>query len=181
MGLARSRCYTRIVEIPRVELARLSSTRRLGRWIVTRFSPPGALIRSRGFGAASYWSLTGALAAGFTMSLYLLLLSGMLWEADFVLTLGWAVFAVFGVVFWFWPFVVSYYMYVPLGRLRILRTRPGAAAYGALWHTAAHCLLVSKLGSETVSAVLVVPVLVGGLWGSWLPAAVRRAPALSPR
>jgi hypothetical protein len=139
---------------------------------VARFSPPAALIGGTGLGTASYWSLTGALAAGFTLSLYLLLLSGTLWEADFALTLSWAVFAAFGVVFWFWPFLVSYYMYAPLRRLRIMRTRAGAAAYGALWHSAAHCLLVSGLGNEPASAVLVVPVFVGGLWGSWLPAAL---------
>lgn len=139
---------------------------------MTRLAPPEALVTGTGFGTASYWSLTGALAAGFTLGLYLLLLSGTLWQADFTLTLGWAIFATFGVVFWFWPFLASYYMYAPLRRFRVLRTRSGAAVYGALWHTGAHCLLVSGLGNDPVSSVLAVPVFVGGLWGSWLPAAL---------
>jgi hypothetical protein len=124
-----------------------------------------------GFGAASYWSLTGALAAGFTLGLYLLLLSGSLWHADVTLTIGWAIFATFGVVFWFWPFLASYYMYLPLRAIPVMRTRPGSALYGAFWHTAAHCLLVRGLDSEPWSTALIVPVVVGGLWGSWLPAA----------
>lgn len=146
------------------------------RWVHARLAPPRALVTGTGFGTASYWSLTGALAAGFMLGLYLLLASGHLWQADFTLTVGWAIFATFGVVFWFWPFLASYYMYTPFRRLAVFRTRLGAAVYGASWHTAAHCLLISGLGSDPWSSTaLLVPVAVGGLWGSWLVAA--HAPA----
>ncbi len=160
--------------LPHAALAYPTIRRRIGRWLDQRLSPPSSLITSSGFSSASHWSLTGALAAGFALGLYFLLVSGNIWHADFTLTVGWAIFATFGVVFWFWPFLASFYMYMPLHRL--LSGRISAAVYGALWHTAAHCALVDGLGSEAVNTSLLVPLVVGALWGSWLPAAV--APAV---
>ena len=67
--------------LPRAELARASVARRLARWLGQRLAAPQALRESRGFAAASYWSLTGALAAGVVVSLYLLCQSGTIWQA----------------------------------------------------------------------------------------------------
>ena len=85
------------------------------------------------------------------------------------MTVGWAIFATFGVVFWFWPFLASYYMYAPLKA--VLSSRPRAALYGAIWHAAAHTVLLNGLGSDPFNNAIIVPILVGTLWGSWLPAA----------
>ena len=161
------------MSFPRAELAHRSFRWRAIDWIAQRFAPPNALTTSSGFNAASYWSLTGALAAGFVFGLYWLLVSGDLWHVDFTLTAGWAILATFGVIFWFWPFLASYYLYSALSRFLSGRLR--AAAYGALWHAAAHCALLDGLGSNEVGSTIYVPLIVGALWGSWLPAAI--APA----
>lgn len=168
------------MSLPNAELARVSLAHRVRRWIYDRLAPPRTLTVSYGFGAASYWSLTGALAAGFTLGLYLLCMSGNLWGADFTLTIGWAIFAAFGVVFWFWPFLGSYYMYAPLRYFSLLRTRMGAAIYGGLWHTTAHCLLIYWLEDNPFTGAMLVPMAVGGLWGSWLPTAFASARSTTP-
>lgn len=166
------------MEIPRAELARPSTLRRSIRWLAERLAAPRALDTASGFGAASHWSLTGALAAGFTFGLYFLCVSGNVWNVDFTLTVGWAIFASFGVVFWFWPFLASYYMYQPLSRWLPGRLR--AAIYGALWHAAAHCALLEGLSGDGMSDSISVPLVVGALWGSWLPAA-HASPSLCSR
>ena len=161
-----------VVEIPRAELAHCSYRRRLTRWLAQLLAAPRAMQTGSGFGAASHWSLTGGLAAGFALGFYLLCISGNFWHVDFTLTLGGAIFAGFGVVFWFWPFLASYYMYrlfarwLPGGRLP-------AALYGALWHASAHCALLEGLSGDALSSSVIVPLVVGALWGSWLPAAQR--------
>ena len=166
-------CYSQGMSLPRAELARTSAPRRFARWLGQRLETPQALCESRGFAAASYWSLTGSLGAGFVVSLFLLFQSGTIWQATVPFTVGWAVIAVFGTIFWFWPFLASYYMYLPLHHLLSpLRTRTGGAIYGALWHACAHCLFLDNLGGAPLSGTLLCPILVGGLWGSWLPTAV---------
>jgi hypothetical protein len=95
---------------------------------------------------------------------------------DISLAIGWFIFAAFGVVFWFWPFLISYYMYEPIRRLPGLAGRAGGLVYGAAWHAVAHMLLVQSLGVDPWSVTLLMPALVGGLWGSWLPAGYRGGP-----
>jgi hypothetical protein len=160
------------MSLPRAELARPSWPRRLVRWLAARLSPPRALGTSEGFAAASYWSLTGALAAGFAVSLFVLWHNDSLWQASLPFTVGWAVVAVLGTIFWFWPFLLSYYMFQPLfRRIESLRRRTGGAMFGALWHAGAHCLLLTHLGADPWNIGLICPLVVGGLWGSWLPTA----------
>ena len=158
------------MSFPRAELAHPSFSQRARRWIRQRLAPPRALETRSGFNAAAYWSLTAALAAGVALGLYLLLVSGNLARFDFTLAVGGLLFVAFGVVFFFWPFLASYYMYLPLAGL--LRGRIAAATFCALWHMAAHCALVDVLGSGSPSSALLAPLVVGALWGSWLPAAL---------
>lgn len=157
--------------LPRAELARASAARRFARWLGQRLAPPQALRESHGFAAASYWSLTGALAAGVVVSLFLLCQSGTIWQATVPFTIGWMVIAVFGAIFWFWPFLGSYYMFLPLYRLGLVTTRARGAMYGALWHAAAHYVVLDSLSGEPFTHALMCPILVGALWGSWLPTA----------
>lgn len=159
------------MSLPRAELARASAARRFARWLGQRLEAPRALRESRGFAAASYWSLTGALAAGVVVSLFLLCQSGTIWQASMPFTVGWAIIAVFGAIFWFWPFLGSYYMCLPLHRLGLVDTRLSGAIYGALWHASAHYIALDYLGAEPFTHALLCPLLVGGLWGSWLPTA----------
>lgn len=156
--------------LPRAEVVPGSAWRYLGRWLAVRLAPPQTLTRYSGFPTASFWSITGALAAGIGLGLYLLLHTGAFWRADLAIALSWAVFAGMGVVFLFWPFLLSYYTYLPLARA--LRSRPVAAVYGALWHMGAHAAVIYAMQGDQLDPVLVVPLVVGGLWGSWLPAAV---------
>lgn len=160
------------MSLPRAELLRATTLRRLARWLGQRLEAPSALSESRGFAAASYWSLTGALAAGVVVSVFLLCQSGTIWQASVPFTVGWAVIAVFGAIFWFWPFLASYYMFLPVHRTGLVTTRAGGACYGALWHASAHYLLLSYFGASIDWHALSCPILVGALWGSWLPTAV---------
>jgi hypothetical protein len=164
------------VFLPSATLARSSTLRRLYGWLAARVAAPHTIRDNTGFAVASHWSLTGALAAGVAIGMYVLCVSGTLWNASLPLTVGWGIFAIFGVVFWFWPFLVSYQMYLLLARMGIARSRLGAALYGACWHMSAHSLLLIVLDSEPLTYALIAPAAVGALWGSWLPAAIGRPP-----
>ena len=157
--------------LPHAELAGTSTGRRFARWVHQRLAPPRSLQTSSGFSAASYWSLTGALGAGFAVSIYVLFASGTIWEANVPFTIGSAIVAVFGALFWFWPFLLSYYTFLPLHRFQLVTSRRGAAIYGAVWHCTAHYLFLDHLGAQPITSAFICPLLVGALWGSWLPAA----------
>lgn len=160
--------------LPRAEIASPSLPLRWARWIATRVAPPRSVVDSTGFSAASTWSMSGAWAAGFTIGLYLLFVNNDLFSLGVSELVGWLLCATFGMLFWFWPFLASFYMYSPLRRFRWLARRRGAALYGAMWHTTAHYLLIDSMGGDPCGASMLVPVAVGALWGSWLPAAFAR-------
>ena len=165
--------------LPRAQLTRPSMRRRLSRWVELRLEAPQTLREAEDFVAASYWSLTGGLAAGMSVSFYALCKSGVIWEASVPFTIGSVIVAIFGVLFWFWPFLASYYMYLPLHFLGVARGRVAAMVYGALWHCGAHYWLLSHFDAPLPWSTFLCPLLVGGLWGSWLPAAL--APEETPR
>jgi hypothetical protein len=192
------------MSLPRVEIAGARWPRRATRWVVAQLETPGPLARASGFTAAIYWSMSGALGAGLATSLYVMLVSGTLWTADFTLTLGWATFAALGVLVLVWPFLLSYYMFLPMYRTPAVpdrasrggvagrpagavasrttgagvagrtadavASRTAGAVYGAAWHLIAHLLFMSALDASPRASFLAIPVGVGALWGSWLPA-----------
>ena len=168
--VAGRKWYRRDV-LPRAEIAPPSLLVRCARWLAIRTAPPRSLVTSTGFGAASNWSLSGAWAAGFTIGMYLLFVNHDLFSLGFAEVVGWLLCATFGMLFWFWPFLASFYMYSPLRRYRWLARRSGAALYGALWHGTAHHLLIEGVGGAQWGASMLVPLVIGGLWGSWLPSA----------
>jgi hypothetical protein len=141
---------------------------------VERAAPPQFLRETKGFNAAVAWSASGALAAGFAIGLYVLITSHTLWQADLALTVGWAIFALLGVIVLFWPFLLSWLCYFPMSRLRVTQHRAAGAAFGALWHLGAQCAVVNALGGYVSSWMMLVPVIVGGVWGSWLPASTNQ-------
>lgn len=158
------------MSLPRAEIADVPWTHRAFSWMVDRASAPAHLREATGFNAAVAWSASGALAAGFGIGLYVLITSNTLWHADLALTVGWAIFALLGVIVLFWPFMLAWLAYFPLSKLPAMRYRATGAVFGALWHVGAHCAVVNGLGGHISPWMMVVPLVVGGIWGSWLPA-----------
>ncbi len=126
-------------------------------------------MRYADFAAASVWSLTGSLVAAMSLGFYLLLSTGTLWTADVAVAFGWLVFSTMGAVCLFWPFMLSYYTYQPVRHL--CHTRPRGALYGALWHLLVHCAILQAMDRSVMMATMAIPIVIGAIWGSWLPAA----------
>jgi hypothetical protein len=162
--------------LPRAELARVAWLRRAARWLQQRLDTPPSMLERDGFDAATHWAVTGALAAGFGIGFYVFVVTGELWHADLTRSLGWAVFSLLGVACLYLPFLISLVMYLPLSRHRWFRRRAVAAGYGAAWHLSAHCLLIASVGGNPRSAAVAVPIVIGALWGSWLPGTVASPP-----
>lgn len=113
--------------------------------------------------------MTGAMAAGFALGVTVLMAKDALMSVNLALSLAWAVFIVLGVPIFILPFLVSF----GLAQLLGLRSRYVGAAYGAGFHVVAHCAVLYGLRLPPLAfPVILAPLLVGGLWGSWLPAAL---------
>jgi hypothetical protein len=145
--------------------------------VAQRLAPPSFIGDEPGLGAALGWTCSGALAASFSLSLIAAVATGDLAAADPMIGMSWLLFVVLGVGVFFSPFMFSLLTYVPFSRFAWFRTRAGGAVYGAVWHGTAHCLIVISLGAPALSPPLAAPLVVGALWGSWLPAVLGNHPA----
>jgi hypothetical protein len=168
-------CYRSFVSIPQAELARRHAGRRARAWLAARLRPPRWLRAEDGASTGGRWAISGAFAGCLGLTLYIAIHSGSLGEADFAMTLGWTIFAAFGATVLFLPFVACYLLWLLLrragGARPPLQTRLGAALFTGGFHLGAHLLVTSQLGGSGV-LLAAVPLLVGALWGSWLPATV---------
>ena len=162
------------VSLPRAQIADDSPKRRIARWVVDRAAAPRWMREPNHYSAATSWSASGAAAASLAIGLYALVVSGLIWEADMAATVGWAVFSLLGVIVLFWPFLLSWLSYQPLSRIAIMRNRWVAAAFGAGWHAGAHSAVIASLDGHVSWAMLILPITVGSLWGSWLRASANR-------
>lgn len=115
------------------------------------------------------WPVSGAVAGSVALTLTLAASSGHLWQTGFLASLGWALAAVFTTPLLFLPFLFSYLVYVLVHRVPLLDTRVGAGVFGASWHVAAHSWVLSGLEAPMLHPSSLAPLIIGGLWGSWLP------------
>lgn len=137
-------------------------------WAVGLLSPP-RFTREPADAAMWWWSMTGAMAAGFGLGVTVLMAKNALTTVNLTLSLAWSVFIVLGIPIFILPFLVSF----AVARLLPLRSRWAGAGYGALFHAAAHCAVLYGLRLPPLAfPVICAPIVVGALWGSWLPAAL---------
>lgn len=126
---------------------------------------------SRRDSAMWWWSVTGAMMAGFAIAVTLLISFDALMSVNLALSLAWLVFILLGVPVYLLPFLMCF----SLVRHVRLTSRYAGAAYGAVFHICAHCGVLYGLRIDPlVFPVILAPLLVGGLLGSWLPAALAK-------
>jgi hypothetical protein len=131
----------------------------VARWWQRFLEPPGWAS------SLFAWSSSGAFAAGILMVLVYLGQHGGLARMGLLSSLGVTALAIVILIGLFLPFLLSAGLYFLLVRARTPRS-------GALWsagfHTIAHLIVVTFLGFDIGMHVL-VPLVIGGVWGLWLP------------
>jgi hypothetical protein len=152
--------------LPTAQIARPGAARRAAEWLQCH------LLASRFDQGLASWSFSGAFAAGCALTLYAYWQAGALGQLDMSSSLGVALFASLGTMVLVWPFLVSALIYLAVWRHDGWRSRFAGALWGAIFHATAHGLALEAFASEP-SAGILIPVAVGGLWGSWLPSMAR--------
>ncbi len=155
--------------LPRASVARPHTIHHAASWIATKLEPPQRMQHGDGFLLPAWWASTGGVTGGIAMALMATLVTDTFWNASAIVVAAWALCVIFAVMVLFWPFLLSFFCYLPLREH--LQSRPRAAVYGAAWHLTAHSLVANALGVEILHPMLLIPLVVGGIWGSWLPAA----------
>jgi len=156
-----------------IPVAAITGTRseRFKAWLVRLFAPPRGFTNSSPDAAMWYWSATGAMAAGLALGAMVLIYFDALLNVNMAVSLAWAVFLVLGIPVFILPFMISF----SLVRYVQFPSRYVGAAYGAVFHVLAHCGVLYALEVPSLSfPVILAPLLVGSLWGSWLPAALAK-------
>ena len=158
-----------------VPVAEITGTRseRAKAWGVGLFAPPKLFVRLHRDEAMWWWSISAAMAAGLALGALVLIANNQLMSVNLALSLAWAVFILLGVPIFIVPFLISY----SLVRYVRLESRYVGAAYGAGFHVLAHCGVLYGLRLPMLSVpIILAPLLVGALWGSWLPASLAKQP-----
>jgi hypothetical protein len=133
------------------------------------------LLASHFAGGLAGWAFSGAFTAGCALTLYAYWRAGAIAQIDMGRSLGVVLFASLGTMLLVWPFLISALIYLTVWRHGGWRSRPSAALWGAAFHGLAH-MTTLQLAMASPSTGLVIPVALGALWGSWLPAmAIRTA------
>jgi hypothetical protein len=115
------------------------------------------------------WSFSGAFVAGCALTLYGYGVAGALGQLDMGRSLGVVLFASLGTMLLVWPFLVSALIYLAAWRHGGWRSRAAGALWGATFHAAAHMGLLQLFVAEPATGIT-IPLVIGALWGSWLPA-----------
>jgi hypothetical protein len=157
--------------IPGAHIGPRSPARRLLGWLGARLDAP-RYLDGPSSSAWIRWTLSGAVAGSVVLALVLLVGSGHLRHVGFWNSLGWALAAMFTVPLLVLPFLFSYLAYAVLHRIPGMSCRVGGAAFGAVWHLVAHAWILDGLEIEIWHISSLAPIMVGGLWGSWLPHAL---------
>jgi len=157
----------------------MGSGRQIAVWIVSGLII--VVLGARTWPAGPLWSVSGTLVAG---AAWTLAIQGK----DFAriarlgqLTVGsvlssWMTALVSGGLMFILPaFLACFAVYRQLREVPYLHSLPGAAFYGSAWHLVAHLLVVTLWvreihGQSVTGAIyLLLPLLIGLLWGLWLP------------
>jgi hypothetical protein len=149
--------------LPTAQIARPGASTRASQWLSQH------LLRSRFDHGLASWSFSGAFVAGCALALYAYWRAGALGDVDMGRSLGVVLFASLGTMLLVWPFLVSALLYIAVWRHGAWRSRPAASAWGAVFHTLAHAVTLQLFVGDAGSG-LAIPLVIGALWGSWLPA-----------
>jgi len=149
--------------LPSAQIARPGMVRRGGQWLGHH------LLGPRFTSGVASWSFSGAFFAGCALTLYACWRAGALGELDMQSSIGVVIFAGLGMVLLVWPFVLSAVLYVAAWRRGAWRSRAAGALWGAGFHATAHAAVMNAFGAPALSGVI-IPIAIGALWGSWLPA-----------
>jgi hypothetical protein len=149
--------------LPSAQIARPGLSVRASQWFQQH------VLRSRFDHGLASWSFSGAFVAGCALTLYAYWRAGALGEIDMGRSLGVVLFASMGTMLLVWPFLVSALLYLAVWRQGAWRGRAAGAMWGAAFHGLAHAIVLQVTVGDGLSA-LGLPVVIGAVWGSWLPA-----------
>lgn len=118
------------------------------------------------------WSLSGAFAAAAGNMFAAFARMGILGEIRLLGSLGIGAASMISALGLLVPFLACGGAYLVLFTRR--RAPLTGAIFGAAFHSLAHLAVVAWFLSQSWHANLEVPLLIGGLWGAWLPSVVGR-------
>ena len=150
--------------MPKPPLASVVGARPSWRGLIDRLASPPRWARS-----LFSWSLSGAFAAAAANIFAWIARSGELMNVGLLGSLGVVAGSMLAAVVLIVPFLTSaglYFLFFPH------RTPRSAALWCLGFHVLAHLLVVAWFMGHAWHANLEAPVLIGALWGLWLPATI---------
>lgn len=148
-------------------LAQVTRSRPSWRHLVVRLAEPPSWART-----LFSWALSGAFAAAAGNLFAALARMGALGDIRLLGSIGIGAVAMISAFVLLVPFLVCGGVYLLVFSRR--RTARSGAIFGAIFHGLAHLTVVAWFLHQPWHANLEVPLVLGALWGAWLPSVLGR-------